>query len=79
MLPGNAARKVVALTISVLAAALAGGAISLAQQTPQSAKEIEKLERERELEILKDDLKRAEAINAKLKTEAEALRDYIAR
>lgn len=74
MLPGNAARKVVALTISVLAAALAGGAISLAQQTPQSAKEIEKLERERELEILKDDLKRAEAINTKLKTEAEALR-----
>lgn len=57
----------------LLAAALCA-APSLAQ-TPQSAREVEKLERERELEILKSDLQRAEAANAKLKSEIDTLRN----
>jgi septal ring factor EnvC (AmiA/AmiB activator) len=47
----------------------------LLAQTPQSAREIEKIERERELEILKSDLERAEAANTKLKSEIELLKN----
>ncbi len=57
----------------LLTAALASS--PLLAQTPQSAREVEKLERERELEILKSDLERAEAANTKLKTEIESLKN----
>jgi septal ring factor EnvC (AmiA/AmiB activator) len=56
----------------LLIAALAA-APSLAQ-TPQSAREVEALERKRELEILKTELERAEAANAKLKSEIDSLK-----
>lgn len=55
-------------------AALLAATPMLAQNAPQSAREVEKIERERELEILKSDLERAEAAHAKLKSEVDALR-----
>lgn len=54
------------------------GAIPLAQaeqrQGPQSAREAEKIERQRELEILHGDLDRKKEYEAKLKAEADAIR-----
>jgi septal ring factor EnvC (AmiA/AmiB activator) len=64
----------VRLTQAFLLATLLAAAPTLAQ-TPQSAREVEKIERERELEILKSDLQRAESANAKLKAEVESLRN----
>jgi septal ring factor EnvC (AmiA/AmiB activator) len=61
------------LAQAFLLASLLAAAPALAQ-TPQSAREVEKIERERELEILKSDLQRAEAANAKLKAEVESLK-----
>lgn len=66
------------LGVSLLTSQLAFAPLR-AQDAPQSAREVEKRERERELEILKNDLERAEAINAKLKSEVDAIRNDRAR
>lgn len=60
----------------LLAAALpmVAPAAGRAQETPQSAREVEKTERTRELEILRDDLERRKAAEAKLKAEVEILK-----
>jgi septal ring factor EnvC (AmiA/AmiB activator) len=58
-----------------LFAALIAAASLRAQDAPQSAREVEKRERERELEILKGDLERAEAVNARLKAEVDAIKN----
>jgi septal ring factor EnvC (AmiA/AmiB activator) len=58
-----------ALLLATLIAAL-----PVLAQTPQSAREVEMLERQRELDILKSDLERAEAANAKLKSEIDTLK-----
>lgn len=46
-----------------------------AQEPPQSAREVEKVERERELEILRSDLERRKAAEAKLRAEIEILKN----
>jgi len=62
------------LTVATLLLALAGAA---AQQPspPGSAREVEKAERQRELEILRGDLDRTKEAEAKLKAEIEAIKD----
>lgn len=45
-----------------------------AQQTPQSAQDVERVERQRELDILRGDLERRKAAEAKLKGEVELLK-----
>lgn len=52
---------------------VASGA-SAQDKAPESAREVEKVERQRELEILRSDLERREAAEAKLKSEVEALK-----
>lgn len=46
-----------------------------AQSSPPTAKELEKAEREKELEILRSDLEQRKATEAKIKAEVEALKD----
>lgn len=50
-------------------------AVLHAQEPPQSAREVEKAERQRELEILRSDLERRKAAEAKLKAELEILKN----
>lgn len=59
------------LAISTL---IASGAYAQ-DKTPESAREVEKVERQRELEILRGDLERRQAAEAKLKSEVEALKN----
>jgi septal ring factor EnvC (AmiA/AmiB activator) len=64
---------IAALTLGAVCAA-----VNLApgeeRQGPQSAREVEKIERQRELEILRGDLERKKENEAKLKAEADAIR-----
>lgn len=46
-----------------------------AQSSPPTAKELEKAEREKELEILRSDLEQRKATEAKIKAEVDALKD----
>ncbi|HEX5777428.1 MAG TPA: peptidoglycan DD-metalloendopeptidase family protein [Xanthobacteraceae bacterium] len=46
-----------------------------AQSAPPTAKELEKAEREKELEILRSDLEQRKATETKIRTEVEALKD----
>src|SRR5690606_38609106 len=46
-----------------------------AQSSPPTAKELEKAEREKELEILRSDLEQRKATETKIKAEVEALKD----
>lgn len=64
--------------IAVLVLGVLCAAVNLTRaeqrQSPQSAREAEKIERERELEILRGDLERKKENEAKLKAEADAIR-----
>jgi septal ring factor EnvC (AmiA/AmiB activator) len=59
----------------LLALALFASTQTLAQAAPPTAKELEKAEREKELEILRSDLERRKATEVKIKAEVEALKD----
>jgi septal ring factor EnvC (AmiA/AmiB activator) len=54
-------------------AAFAASGLRAQDNTPQSSREVEKFERQRELEILKSDLERRKASESKLKAEIEAV------
>jgi len=60
---------------ALLALALFAPAHAFAQSTPPTAKELERAEREKELEILRSDLEQRKATEAKIKIEVEALKD----
>jgi septal ring factor EnvC (AmiA/AmiB activator) len=59
--------------VLAISALIASGAYSQ-DKTPESAREMEKVERQRELEILRGDLERRQAAETKLKSEVEALK-----
>ena len=54
---------------ALLALALFAPTHALAQSTPPTAKELEKAEREKELEILRSDLEQRKATETKIKSE----------
>ena len=62
--------------VATLAIAIVGatGAIGQEQTSPQNAREVEKFERLRELDVLRSDLERRKAAEAKLKVEIEGLK-----
>lgn len=68
-----AARRGASLIVTLAVAWFAG--LAQAQEAPRSAREVEKAERERELEILRGDLERRKAAEAKLKTEIDLLKN----
>jgi uncharacterized protein YlxW (UPF0749 family) len=59
--------------VLAISALIASGAYSQ-DKTPESAREMEKVERQRELDILRGDLERRQAAETKLKSEVEALK-----
>jgi septal ring factor EnvC (AmiA/AmiB activator) len=59
--------------VLAISALVASGAYAQ-EKTPESAREVEKVERQRELEILRSDLERRQAAEAKLKSEVETLK-----
>jgi len=59
--------------VLAISALIASGAYAQ-DKTPESAREVEKVERQRELEILRSDLERRQAAEAKLKAEVEVLK-----
>lgn len=63
-----------ALASLLLGLTLSAGIVHAQEATPQSAREVERIERQRELEILRSDLERRKAAEAKLKEDLESIK-----
>jgi septal ring factor EnvC (AmiA/AmiB activator) len=68
-------RRLRAGTAILALALMAAGTAQAQQANPPTAKELEKAEREKELEILRSDLEQRKAVETKIKAEVEALKD----